>query len=338
MKAAVWYGEKEGIKIEERENPSLEKGELLIKVGACGICGTDLMIYKGKFPRSHPPLIPGHEFAGEVVETFNISGSLKVGDKVVVNPLFYCGKCVACKGGFTNACPKLGLIGVDIDGAFAEYVKASEDKVYKIPSDFPFEKAALVEPAAVAYHAVKIAELKVGDVVVILGAGPIGLLVAMIAKIAGASEVVLAEVLDYRLEFAREQGFYVIDASQTDTVREIQKITKGRGADLVFDTAGVSKTAGQLVSLVRPKGKITVVGLYKQPAGVDLFNVVIKEACLSGSRVYTDIDFEKAAQLIISEKLKVSSLISHRFGLEEAEKGIKLIEEGKEVMKALVFP
>jgi len=337
MKAAVWYGEKDGIKIEERGNPSLEKGEVLIKVGACGICGTDLMIYKGKFPRSHPPLVPGHEFAGEIVETFNTSSGLKVGDRVLVNPLFYCGKCVACREGFTNACPKLGLIGVDIDGAFAEYVKAKEDKVYKIPSDFPFEEAALVEPAAVAYHTVKIAELQVGDVVVILGAGPIGLLVAMIAKMAGASEVVLAEVLGYRLEFAREQGFSVIDASKTDTVKEIQKITNGKGADVVFDTAGTSKTAGQLLFLVRPKGKITVVGLYKQLAGVDLFNMVIKEASLSGSRVYTDIDFEKVVQLVISGKLNVAPLISHRLSLEETEKGIKLVDEGKDVIKPVVL-
>jgi len=338
MKAAVWYGEKDGIKIEERENPSLEKGEVLIKVGACGICGTDLMIYKGKFPRSHPPLVPGHEFAGEIVETFNTSSGLKVGDKVVVNPLFYCGKCVACREGFTNACPKLGLIGVDIDGAFGEYVKAKEDKVYKIPSDFPLDKACLVEPVSVAYHTVKIAQLKVGDFVVVLGAGPIGILVAMIANIAGAREVFLAEVLDYRIHFAEKLGFSVIDASKTDTVKEIQKITDGKSADVVFDTAGTSKTASQLFFLVRPKGKITVVGLYKQLAEVDLFNMVIKEASLSGSRVYTDIDFEKAVQLVISGKLNVAPLISHRLSLEETEKGIKLVDEGKDVMKAVVLP
>jgi len=338
VKAAVWYGEKDGIRIEARENPVLEKGEVLVKVEACGICGTDLMIYKGKFPRSHPPLIPGHEFAGEVVETCDTSSGLKVGDKVVVNPLFFCGKCIACKEGFTNACPKLGLIGVDIDGAFAEYVKAKEDKVYKIPSNFPLEEAALVEPAAVAYHTVKIAQPKVGDFVVVLGAGPIGILVAMIAKIAGASEVVLAEVLNYRLQFAEKLGFSVIDASKADVVKEIQKITNEKGADLVFDTAGVSKTAGQLISLARPKGKITVVGLYKQLAGVDLFNMVIKETSLSGSRVYSDIDFEKATQLVVSGKLKVSPLISHRLCLEETEKGIKLVEEGKDVMKVVVSP
>ncbi|MBE0478177.1 alcohol dehydrogenase catalytic domain-containing protein [Candidatus Aerophobetes bacterium] len=337
MRAAVWYG-KNDLRTEEREKPSLEDGEVLIKVKACGICGTDLMICNEKFPRSHPPLIPGHEFSGEIVEIKDVSSNLKVGDRVVANPLFFCGRCVACKMGFTNACPKLGLIGVDIDGAFAEYVKASRDKVYKIPSRFPFQNAALVEPVAVAYHAVRISGCKVGDFVVVLGAGPIGMLVAMIAKIAGASEVVLIEVAKYRLELTKKLGFSTIDASGGNVVEKIHEMTEGKGADLVFDTAAVSQTAAQFISLIRPQGKIIILGLYKQPEKVDLFNIVIKEGHILGSRVYTETDFEKAADLVTSGKIKMEPLITHHLTLEEANKGVRLLEQGKDVMKVVLFP
>jgi len=337
MKAAVWYGEN-NIKIEQREKPSIKEGEVLIKVKAVGICGTDLMIYKGKFPRSRPPLIPGHEFTGEVVASKNVPSNLKIGDKVVVNPLISCGRCVACKMGFSNVCSKLRLIGVDIDGSFAEFVKASWEKVYKIPSDFPPETAALVEPAAVALHAVRISTCKVGDFVVVLGAGPIGLLVAMVARIAGASQIILTEVLKYRLELAEKLGFYVIDSSKNNVGEKIQKMTKGKGADVVFDTAAVSQVASQLVSLIRPRGKIVIVGLYKQPPSVDLLDIIFKEGHLLGSRVYSEVDFEKAVNLITSGKLKIEPLITHRLSLEEINEGIKLLEKGKNAMKIVLSP
>jgi len=243
MKAAVWYGEND-IRIEQREKPSTKEGEVLIKVEAVGICGTDLMIYQGKFPRSRPPLIPGHEFAGEIVATKNVPSNLKVGDRVVVNPLIFCGRCVACRMGFPNVCQKLGLIGVDIDGSFAEFVKASWEKVHRIPSDFSWETAALIEPVAVAVHAVKSSACKIGDSVAVLGAGPIGMLIAMVARTAEASQVILTEVLKYRLGLAEKLGFCAVDSSGNDVVEKIYKMTKGKGADVVFDTAAAPQQPG----------------------------------------------------------------------------------------------
>ncbi len=337
MRAAVWYGDGK-IKLEERDEPSLKEGEVLIKVEACGLCGTDLMIYRGKFPRSRPPLIPGHEFSGRISAIRDTHSNLKIGDRVVVNPLLFCGRCTACKRGFTNACPKLGLIGVDIDGAFAEYVKASSEKVLRIPSDFPFDVAALVEPVAVAFHAVRISACEVGDSILVLGAGPIGILIAMIARIAGASEVILAEVSRYRLDFAEKLGFSVIDSTRDDPVQKIHSITKGEGVDLVFDTAAVPQMAGKLIALTRPKGKIIIVGLYKQLAKIDLLNMIFKEAHLQGSRVYTEVDFEKAVKLVTSEKLKVDSLLTNQLHLGEAIEGIGLLEKGEDVMKIILSP
>lgn len=337
MKAAIWYGENE-IRVEEHEKPSIKEGEVLIKVKTVGICGTDLMIYKGEFPRSRPPLIPGHEFAGEVVATKDIQSNLKIGDRVVVNPLIFCGRCIACRMGFPHVCTKLKLIGVDVDGSFAEFVKASWEKVYRIPSDFPFQTAALGEPTAVALHAVKSSACAVGDSVVVLGAGPIGLLVAMIAKIAGASKVIVTEVLKYRFKLAEELGFCVIDSSRDDVGEKIRRMTKNRGVDIVFDTAAVPQTASQLTSLIRPRGQIIVVGLCKQPATIDLLNIIFKEGHLQGSRVYSEMDFEKAVELVTSGKLKIDPLITHRLNLKEINEGIKLLEKGKDVMKVVISP
>ena len=337
MKAAVWYGEND-VRVEEIKKPSIKEGEVLIKVRAAGICGTDLTIYKGKFPRSRPPLIPGHEFAGEVVAVKNVPSHLKIGDRVVVNPLLFCGRCIACKMGFSNACPKLRLIGVDIDGAFAEFVKASWEKVHKIPSNFPFETAALIEPVAVALHAVKKSTCGIGDLIMVMGAGPIGILVAMIARIAGASQVIVTEVLEYRVKLAKKLGFCVIDSSKSNVVEKVCEMTKGRGVDVVFDTAAVPQVASQLVSLIRPRGKIVIIGLYKEPSPVDLLDMIFKEAHLLGSRVYSEIDFEKAADLVTSGKIKIESLITHRLSLKEVKEGIKLLEKGKNVMKVVVFP
>ncbi len=240
MKAAVWY-DKDDIRVEEREMPSPRAGEVLIRVRAAGICGTDLMICQGKFPRSRPPLVAGHEFVGEIVTMNDVPSDLKTGDRVAVNPLISCGRCVACRTGFPHVCEKLRLIGVDVDGAFAEYVSASWEKVYRIPANFSYEIASLTEPTAVAIHVVGRSGLRVGDSAVVLGGGPIGLLIAMMAQIAGASRIIVTEILHDRLRFAQKLAFEVIDSSKHDVSQKIRTMTEGRGVDVVFDAAGCLK-------------------------------------------------------------------------------------------------
>ena len=337
MKAAVWYGEND-IRVEEREKPSPEKGKVLIRVRAAGICGTDLMIYGGKFPRSRPPLVPGHEFVGEVVTKNDIPSDLKTGDHVAVNPLISCGHCVACRMGFPHVCKKLRLIGVDVDGAFAEYVTASWEKVFRIPTSLSYEIASLIEPTAVAVHVVARSALTVGDYVVVLGGGPIGLLIAMVARIAGASRIFVTEVLHDRLKLGACLGFEAVDASDGDVTARILRKMGGRGADIVFDAAGVPQTSGIMVSLIRPRGRIVLVGLHKQQASVDLFNTSLKEAEIVGSRVYSQTDFEKAINLITSGRLVVDSLVTHRLSLDDVGDGLRLLAEGGEVVKVVLSP
>lgn len=335
MEAAVWFGAND-IRVEERQKPFPRKGEVLIKVREAGICGTDLMIYTGKFPRSRPPLTLGHEFAGEVVATGDIPSDLKSGDRVVVNPLISCGRCVSCKMGFPHVCVQLRLIGVDTDGSFAEFVRVSWEKVYRIPSDCSFETGALIEPIAVALHGVARSCCEVGDQVVVLGAGPIGLLLAMISKTAGASKVIVTEVLRYRLELAEKFGFDVIDSSRLDVLKEVLGKTNGTGADIVFEAAAVPQTASQLVSLVRPRGRIIIVGLYKQPPAIDLLTVNFKEEEIIGSRVYSERDFERAVHLAGSGRLHIEHLITHRLDLQNIKEGFRLLEHGKDVMKVML--
>jgi 2-desacetyl-2-hydroxyethyl bacteriochlorophyllide A dehydrogenase len=306
-----------------------------VHVSKTGICGTDLMIYRGKHPRSVPPLIPGHEVAGEIVEAAEGSG-LKAGDRVVVNPLISCGNCIACRMGTPHICQTLQVLGNDLDGSFAEYLKTTPDKIYRLPQEISMERASLVEPAAVAYHAVMRSQCAAGDVVVVQGAGPIGILAAMIAEIAGASKIIITEVQKYRLKMAEQYGFIAVDTAKHDVVETVRSITDGRFADIVINAAAVPQAAAQFASLIRPRGKIVIVGLFKEPTPVELVKITFKEGNLIGSRVYPARDFERAAELIISGKLDADPLITHRLDLEEAERGIDLLERGENVMKVVL--
>ena len=337
MKAAVWHGT-HSMKIEERDPLTLESGEVLIKVRATGICGTDIMIYEGKFPRARPPLVPGHEVAGEVAETRDVPADLKKGDRVVVFPLISCGKCIACRMGVQNTCQHLQVLGNDIDGSFSEYMKTSYDKLYRIPNDFSFEKASLVEPACVAFHAVKRACISVGDTVVVQGAGPIGILTGMIARISGASNIIMSEVQKYRIELARDLGFTVIDASADDVVAEVRRLTDGRGADVVFTAAPVKQAAVEITRMIRPRGRVVIFALFKEPVPVDLINLTFTEGCICGSRVYTPVDFERTVGLVVSGELEVDRLITHKIGLQDVEKGINTVQSGQDVMKVIIQP
>jgi 2-desacetyl-2-hydroxyethyl bacteriochlorophyllide A dehydrogenase len=337
MRAAVWHGA-EDLRIEDVKTPVPEKGEVLLKVKTTGICGTDLMIYKGKFPRARPPLIPGHELVGEIVEVNDVPEEIKIGDRAVINPLISCGTCVACKMGTPNVCQTLRVLGNDLDGSFAEFIKVSWEKLYMIDADFPSDKASLVEPSAVAYHGIKRSGCEVGDFVVVQGAGPIGILTAMVARIAGASEVALTEVQKYRLDLAEKLGFIALDPAKFDVVKEIKSLTKNRGADIVVNAAPVKQAAEQMTKLIRPRGKIVVFALFKEPAVVDLLNLTFTEGHVVGSRVYSEIDFGRAVELVLSGKLDVEPLITHRLGLKDALEGIEILEKGVGVMKVVLSP
>ena len=337
MKAIVWHGPYE-VSFEETHVPSPKEDEALIKVSHAGVCGSDLTIYAGKHWRSRPPMVMGHEFAGEIVDARATGTCLKPGDRVVVEPLLSCGRCYACREGAYHVCSSLRLLGVDVDGGFAEYVKAPVERVYRIPESMSMEQAALVEPTAVAVHDVHRSRLQIGDHAVVLGGGPIGLLVAQVARVASSRPVDLVEISDWRLDLARKMGFDPIDAKRVDVVQEVLRRTEGKGADVLFDAAGAPATAEKLAALTRIHGQVVIVAMPKEFHPVDLAGFALKEIDLTGCRVYNRRDFESAIALIAEKKIDVDSMVSHVFPLERGKDALDLARKGDASMKVLVRP
>src|SRR5215469_6159574 len=192
MQAAVYFG-KEDVRVEDRPEPTVGDSEVLVRVRYAGLCGTDMTIYSGKHPRAQAPLVPGHEVLGRVeVSGSSVRNALQKGTRVAIYPLISCGRCVACVEGSAHVCEKLRLVGIDQDGGFAEFVKVEPHQLVPIPDELSDEQAALIEPLSVAVHAVHESGLHIGDTVLVTGGGPIGNLVAQVARASGAREVVIS--------------------------------------------------------------------------------------------------------------------------------------------------
>ena len=336
MKAGLYISEKNVI-TGELEKPIAKEGEALIKVSFAGICGTDMMIYAGKHPRANAPLAMGHEFSG-VIEEINGDSTFQVGDRIVVEPTISCGKCDACLSGNPHVCKTLGLIGIDWHGGFAEYVTVPLHRLHKVPHYLSDAHAAVTEPVAVGIHTVRRSNLKVGDTVLILGAGPIGLLVAMTARLAGARKIFISDISPYRLGKAKELGFVALDSSNVDVVEEVREATNGIGADVVFEVAGNNMTANQMIHACRTQGQITVVSVYKQPPTIDLAAMHFRELSLTTTRCYSHSDFSAAIDMMASGKIDVEPLISHQLSLDELKKGFELMTNPEESLKVLFQP
>lgn len=335
MIAAVWLG-KEKVEVKEVNVPDLGEEEALVRVKFAGICGTDLHIFAGKHPRARPPLIMGHEFSGEIIKLKTEKRKdLRAGDRVVAEPLISCGECFACKSGLGHVCVKLGFYGIDADGAFAQYIKLAADRLFKIPDRVGLDIAALIEPVAVAVHAVRLSSLKIGDIVCVQGAGPIGLLTGLVAKLSGAAQVLVCEKQPFRLKLAEEFGLQTIDA-KNDALSEIFKLTGGRGADIVFEAAGAPATFLSAPKLCRIRGELVIVAMPKEPLPADILSVTFKELTLKGVRAYAGSDFERAIKIVADSGLDFSKFISEPFPLAGVMAGIKAAREARDVMRVLL--
>ena len=336
MKASVFTG-KNNIEFKEVERPVPAAGEALIRVKAAGICGTDLSIFAGKHPRAKAPLIMGHEFAGDIVSlNSNKNEELMVGDRVTAEPLISCGECIACKSGFAYVCQNLKLYGIDRNGAFAQYVTVAIDKLYKLPDSIGYQSAALIEPIAVAVHAVRLSSLKVGDSVCVLGAGPIGLLTALVLKHSGADKIVVCEREPYRIKLAGEYGFQVIDVNKGNTIAQIMELTSGRGADIVFEAAGGASTFVTATQLCRVRGEVVMIAIPKNLVPCDIVSLTFKELIVKGVRVYAPYDFERAINLMLNSGIDFSKLLSPPFSLESGMEAFTKAKSGEDVMRVLI--
>lgn len=335
MMASVWTGTRQ-VEYRRVERPTVGPGQVLIRIAYAGICGTDQMIYLGLHPRAQAPLIMSHEFVGTVVESDD--PRFAAGVPVAVNPLLYCGACPACARGLQYICEHLGLVGIDRDGGFAEYCVVPQHTVRPLPAGLPLVQAALIEPLAVAVHAVHVSDLKVGDVTATLGAGPVGILTAQMARLAGARRVFVSEVSPRRLQIAQDLGFETIDALRDDPVDVIMSATRGEGLPVVFETAGVQTTLDQAGKVARVLGQILQVGMPKTPPRIDITALQFREVSRKPIRVYRESDFDLAIALAADRSLDLVQPVTHVLPLDELDRGIQLSHEAVDACKVLISP
>ncbi len=273
MKAIVYTGPNQ-LEVRDVDMPVVKDGQVLVKVARAGICGGDLGIYKGTHPRAKAPLIFGHEFSGVVQE----DGTLfKKGTKVTINPIVSCGDCTPCKTGKQHVCNTLRLVGIDKDGAMAEFVAVDENKLYALGDDISDDLGALIEPIAVAVHSVREPGYNPGDNAIVYGAGPIGVATALVLQQFGCSNLIVVEADDKRIAIAKDFGLDVVDAKTMDLEQVKLDRTGGDGFDFVFDCAGVEVVAAQLIKASKVRGKIVVVAGYKKPTVFPLNEGMFKE-------------------------------------------------------------
>jgi 2-desacetyl-2-hydroxyethyl bacteriochlorophyllide A dehydrogenase len=336
MKAAVCE-EARKVTIKEVKMPGPGPDEALIKVKSAGICGSDVRAYQGKHPAVIYPVTLGHEFSGEIAALGEDVEGFEIGDGVIVEPLFPCGECPSCLAGDYNLCAELIMTGYQIPGAFAEYTVARSAFLYPKGESLTFDEAALVEPLAVAVHAVKRAGIGIGDVVAVLGAGGIGLLAMQVAKKAGAT-VVITDTSTEKLHLAADMGAdYVLNADSVDLYGLLMAMTRDRGADVVLECAGTAKTLIQAIELVRKGGTVAVVGWTGNELDqIPMTEITMNEINLLGSTIYCR-DFPTAIELAVSRDIILNGIISHEFRLSEVGEALeKLSEEQHEVIKGIV--
>ncbi|MGN6761334.1 MAG: zinc-dependent alcohol dehydrogenase [Leifsonia sp.] len=334
MLAANYAGDRT-ITIEEREPEPLRPGEARIAVAYVGICGTDLHIFHGDMDaRVARPATIGHEMSGTIVDLAPDVEGWSVGDAVTVMPLAWDGTCPACLAGNEHICQNLDFIGIDSPGALQENWNVPASTLVRLPAEVSLRDAALVEPVAVAVHDVRRSELGPGDRAVVIGAGPIGVLIATAATAFGA-EVVIAEIDANRRAAAEEMGLRTLDPSAVDQVAWVEEWTGGAGADVVFEVSGSAAAVLGATSLAKVRGTLVVVAIHSQPRPLDLHRLFWRELRILGARVYERRDFERAVELVAEGAIPADRLITRVVPLAETASAFEALEEGR-AMKLLV--
>jgi 2-desacetyl-2-hydroxyethyl bacteriochlorophyllide A dehydrogenase len=314
---AAFITAKETIEVRETDTPKPAPGEVLLRVRACGICGSDLHFYEGVFPVS-PNISPGHEFAGEVAEIGEGVTGFAPGDRVVVEPIPRCGTCVYCRSGRYHICEKRSLTGSQRPGALAEYITIPSYTLYHLPDEIDFELAALTEPLAVCLHGLHLVDVRAGERVLVLGSGTIGLLSTLAAVSAGA-EVIATYRYDHQGEAALAAG-----ASRVVRDGETAGLEK-QGIDVVVETiGGNAPTLQQALGIVRPGGRICVLGVFSQPQPLNALGLVLKDVRMAGGITYcrpgSQSDFDVAIGILRAHGDRARKLITHKFSLDEGAK------------------
>lgn len=309
-------------------------GEALLGVRRVGICGTDLHIFQGHLDHRVPRGgILGHETVAEVLESPAGSG-IAPGSRVVVEPLRTCGTCRACRMGASYICYRLQVLGVDLPGALQEQWAVPTDRLLPIPEGLSDDHAAMIEPLAVATHDVTRAAVKAGDRVVVFGGGPIGTLIAQVARHRGA-DVRVAEINPFRVEMLKGLGLATLGPGE-DVGRAVDEWTDGEGADVAFEVTGHPAAVRAVTDVVRVWGTVSIVAIHAEPVPVDLYRMFARELTVHGARLYTRAAWEEAIRLAATGAVTLGPLVSRRIRLEELQQGMELALGGGPVMKVLV--
>ena len=325
-------------------DPVVGDDEVLIRVKACGICGSDVHGSTGKTGRRIPPLIMGHEAAGIIEEAGDNVKRFEKGDRVCFDSTVYCNKCGPCRKGLYNRCEKRQVLGVSTPqfkrhGAFAEYVAVPWWIVSKIPDDMSFIQSALLEPASIGTHAANRAPISTDDTVVVIGAGTIGLFILQASRLRGAAKVIVADINEFRLEVAGKLGAdKAVNPLKSDLRETILKETKNRGADVTFEAVGYAQTFRDGVSLTKTGGHLVAVGNLEKTAEFNLHELVARELTFTGSYASSG-EFHDCIDLVASGKINVEPLISDVLPLKDGQGAFdRLLKAEEDLLKIVLEP
>jgi 2-desacetyl-2-hydroxyethyl bacteriochlorophyllide A dehydrogenase len=332
VKALVYLGPRR-MELQEAPDPEPEPGEVVIRTAASAICGSDLHGFREATPRRVPPLIMGHETVGTIDAVGEGAKTLSPGDRVVLKPVLACGRCPRCVEGRTNLCPEGRLVGRDLTGGFAERFAVPEQAAVRMEASVPDDLATLTEPLANAVH-VASRSVRPDDTVLVIGAGPIGVLMARMALEHGASRVFSADRIASRLELARKQGAVPLDLA--DPEAELARLAPG-GVDVVIDAVGLGATWAMALRAVRPGGRVEAVGLGAPEGAIDLFAVAGKEIQITGSFAWTDPDFARAVDLIEAGAIDTDGWMS-TMSLADGQRAFEELVDGTDRFKIVLVP
>ncbi len=323
--------------------PEIGADEVLIEVKACGICGSDVHGMDGSTGRRIPPIIMGHEAAGVIGRVGGAVQGWKRGDRVTFDSTIYCGECTYCRAGLMNLCDNRRVLGVSPgdyrqDGAFAEYVAVPERILYRLPDGVSFTQAAMLEPLSVAFHAVGLPRIRLGDSAVVVGAGMVGLLVVRALRLAGCGQVIAVDLDAKRLETAKAFGADVGLDAKGDVAEQVRALTDGRGADLAFEVVGVTPAVQTAVASVRKGGSVTLVGNLSATVELPLQSVVTRQIAVRGSCA-SNGEYPACIEMLAKGAVDVGPLISAVAPLSEAAGWFERLHRGEPgLMKVILEP
>jgi L-iditol 2-dehydrogenase len=338
MKALVFVGP--GVMaLQDRPEPQPGPGEVVVAVRAAGICGSDVHGYLGTTGRRRPGMVMGHEAAGDVIATGTGVSSVRPGDRVALRSILSCGRCDRCRHGQPNVCTNRIGLGMQFEGAYADQVLVPEALTHALPDNLSYAEGAMIEPLAVALHAVNITPLRLMDTVVVIGAGAIGLLTLLAVRRRGASSIFVSDRSSHRLAVAEALGAdHAVNVDHADLVAIVHAATEGRGADTVFEAVGISATVAQSLAVARSGGNVTWIGNSQPVVELPMHDLVTRELTLRGAYTFDD-EFAQAADAIASGWIDVRPLIQHTARLEQGPDVFRELGAGTmDAVKVMLMP